>query len=105
MPEHFPEVISFSREPVPISKRAVRAQEDATFEVFEHGLRAAVMSQKQQINIHVRGECLEYAAKKEMEFLDWGLEKANGSAAKLAIIAAKATIFARKNNQSHEQSL
>jgi hypothetical protein len=94
MSDHLPEY----RSPSEVNPKALRAHTRAKLEVFYHDLAQHVRSQKDQIDTMALGDALRCSLREEMDLLDEGLDLANGSQAKLEILAPKLALFARKNN-------
>ena len=86
-----------------ITAKASRAHQRAMLEVFQYELDRHVRAQKDQIDTQALGDALRCALNEEMDFLDDGLDRANGSQAKLEILAPKLALYSRKNNARIER--
>jgi len=84
-------------------RRPPRAHQQAMLEVFRYELARYVVSQKDQIDTLALGDALRCAYNEEVAFLEDGLDRANGSQAKLEILVAKVAMFSRKNNARIER--
>jgi hypothetical protein len=79
--------------------RAGRSQQRAELEVFEYGLRAAVGAQKDMLDSEALGDVMTCALKEELDFLDYVIARANGSAAGLELGTRMAELMSKINNR------
>jgi hypothetical protein len=82
----------FSRVARHRSARALRAHQRAELEVALHGLRVDVAVTKENQESNAIGAVVTFNAEEEMAFLDYGMARANGSAAKLEVVARLANL-------------
>lgn len=94
LPDRVPRSVSLT--PVQRS-RAGRATRRAEAEVYEHHLRAVVRAQQEQAEARALAEVITYATEEELRLLDYGLARANGSEAHLAIVAEKVALLSHLN--------
>lgn len=83
--------------------KATRAHQQSVLELFRYELDTYVQSQKDQIDTLALADALRCAFNEEVAFLEDGLDRANGSQAKLEILVAKVALFSRKNNARIER--
>ena len=62
--------------------RAVDAQRHTELAIFQHGLEARYLAETDRIDSQAVSDVIRTALEEELSVLDWGLERANGSAAK-----------------------
>lgn len=82
-----------------LPSKADRSQQRAELEVFEHGLLTAVGVQKEMMDSQALGDVLTCALEEEMSLLDYGVARANGSAAKLELVARKVEMMSAIDNR------
>jgi hypothetical protein len=79
--------------------RARRAQQGAALDVFNHGLRAGVLAEYDRQDSQAAADACEAALDEELHLLDYGLHRANGSAAGLELVARKVQLLALCNDR------
>jgi|ERR1039458_4967950 hypothetical protein len=79
--------------------QALRAQHRAELTVFRHGLAARVQAECDRIDSQAAGDALRTALDEEVDLLDYGLRRANGSLAKAELVARKVEMLANINNR------
>lgn len=78
---------------------AARAQRSTELAVFRHGLGARLRAECDRIDSQAAGDALRAALDEELDLLDYGLGRANGSLAKAELVARKVELFASMNNR------
>jgi len=97
-----PDVISSSRANDLTPRQvqaAARAQRSTELEVFRHGLGARLRAECDRIDSQAAGDALRTALDEELDLLDYGLRRANGSVAKAELVARKVEMLASMNNR------
>lgn len=79
--------------------QASRAQSRAALTVFRHALDARVVAECDQIDSQAAGDALQTALDVEVDLLDYGLRRANGSPAKVELVARKVEMLSNINNR------
>jgi hypothetical protein len=74
--------------------RAAEALRRTELAIFQHGLEARYLAEIDRIDSQAVADVVRAALEEELSVLDWGLERADGSAAKAEIVARKVTIQA-----------
>jgi hypothetical protein len=75
-----------------------RAERRASLEVYRHSLETAVNVEIDRIDSHAIGDVITFATEEELNYLDYGLARANGSAAKAELVARKTNLLSSINN-------
>jgi hypothetical protein len=78
--------------------RAVDAQRHTELAIFQHGLEARYLAETDRIDSQAVSDVIRTALEEELSVLDWGLERANGSAAKAEMVARKVTMQSNINS-------
>lgn len=73
--------------------RGRKARNSTSLEVYCHGIGSAGRTQIAQQQLQAVKDVMKMALGNELEFLDEGLESANGSAAKAELVARKVSQF------------
>jgi hypothetical protein len=81
------------------TRRAGALESRAEYEVLVHATRAWVLVQRDMIDSQALRDALEAAFDEEVEFLDRGLSKVNGSLTKQELLVRKTDIQSRLNNR------
>jgi hypothetical protein len=79
--------------------RAGRAHRRAELEVFCHGLTAGVRTECEIQDAIAVADVMRTSLDEELDLLDWGLHRANGSAAKTELVARKVNMLSSINNR------
>ena len=78
--------------------RATRAQRSTELQIFEHGLAARYKAEADRIDSQALSDAARAALEEELDLLDYGLSRANGSAARLELVSRKVNILSTANN-------
>jgi hypothetical protein len=78
--------------------KAAKLQRRTEFEVFRHGLQAAATSMCDQQDGQATADAIRASLDEELDLLEWGLHRANGSAAKTELVARKVNQLACIND-------
>ncbi|MGH9089833.1 MAG: hypothetical protein ACRDZR_00390 [Acidimicrobiales bacterium] len=78
------------------SGRALRRAEVA---VFEHGLRAAARAAMDGQDAQAAADAVQGSLEEELALLEYGLHRANGSAAKTELVARKVQLLSALNDR------
>ena len=78
--------------------QAVEAQRRTELAVFQHSLDARYLAEIDRIDTQALSDVVKTALEEELSILDWGLEQANGSAAKAELVARMVSLQSRINN-------
>jgi hypothetical protein len=78
--------------------RAVRAQSRTELAVFEYSLDARYRAECERLDAQALSDVVRTALEEEMANLDFGLELAAGSPAKMELVARKIALQAKINN-------
>lgn len=81
-----------------LSARAAWLQRRVEFEVFRHGLLAAAGEECDRQDREAAAEAVTGALDAELKLLDWGMHRANGSAAKAELVARRVNHFVGIND-------
>jgi hypothetical protein len=95
---NFPDRITEAIDPMRTA-RAAGLERRAEGEVLRHGLRAWVVTQKDQIDSQTVRDAVETAFDEEVDFYDHGIACADGSLTKQELLARKLDILSRSNNR------
>jgi hypothetical protein len=87
-----------------VSGRSTRALQRIAEDLAIVEAEATARSQKDQILTMALGGAVRCALNEEFAVLEEGLERANGSKAKLELLAPKLELFSRKNTTRIEQA-
>ena len=79
--------------------QAVRAQRKMEVAVFRHGLQAAARAECDRQDGQAAADAIQAALEEELDLLDYGLHRANGSAAKTELVARKVQQLASINDR------
>lgn len=77
---------------------AARAQRSTELAVFRHSLDARLRSECDRIDSQAAADAMRAALDEELDLLDYGLSRANGSAAKAELVARKVEMLSSSNN-------
>jgi hypothetical protein len=79
--------------------QARRAQASTELTLFRYNLEARTRAEVDRIDSQALGDAARAALEEEFETLDWGLERANGSATKLELVHRKLEMQSAINNR------
>jgi|GEM_PF-1499883 hypothetical protein len=79
--------------------RASRAQRRAELEIYRHGLAAGVRAECEIQDAQAVADVIQCALQQELDVLDWGLHRADGSAAKAELVARKLNALSSINDR------
>jgi len=79
--------------------QANRAQRRAELAVYHHGLEMAVATELDRQDSQAIADVITTATEEELRFLDYGLAMANGSTAKVELVARKSNLLSNINNR------
>lgn len=79
--------------------QARRAQAGAVLDVYRHDFGARTLAEYDRIDSQALGDASRASLAEEFETLDWGLEHANGSAAKVELVHRNLEIQSAINNR------
>jgi hypothetical protein len=79
--------------------RAARAQRRAELEIFDHRLAAGVRAEGEIADAQALGDVMRTSLDEELNLLEWGLHRADGSAAKNELVARKVNMLSNINNR------
>lgn len=79
--------------------RAGRALRRAEVAVFEHGLQAASRAAMDRHDAQATADAVQASLEEELALLDYGLHRANGSAAKTELVARKVQLLSALNDR------
>lgn len=80
------------------TQQAERAQRNTELAVFKHGLGARYRAEIDRLDGQATSDALRSALDEEIGLLDYGLARAEGSAAKVQLVARKVEMLAAINN-------
>jgi hypothetical protein len=95
---NFPDRISEAIDPMRTA-RAAALERRAESEVLSHGLRAWIVTQKDQIDSQTVRDAVEMSFDEEVAFYDHATALADGSQTKQELLARKLDILSRSNNR------
>jgi hypothetical protein len=75
--------------------RAAKAQERTELAIYEHNLASRYLAECDRVDSQAIADVTKTALDEEMEVLDWGLQRAGGSAAKAQLVAEKVAMQSR----------
>ncbi len=78
--------------------RSSRKQRKTALAIFDHGLQARYLAECEMQDAHALADVVQTALELELSNLDYGLQLAQGSAAKAELVARKIELQARINN-------
>lgn len=79
--------------------KARRAQEGTELVVFEHTLKAQAMADMDRADSQATADATRTALEEEIDLLDYGLARTNGSAAKAELVARHVNRLAAINDR------
>lgn len=79
--------------------RAGRAQRRAECEIYRHGLATGVKAECEIQDAQAVADVIRTSLDEELSLLDWGLHRANGSAAKAELVARKVNMLSSINDR------
>jgi hypothetical protein len=79
--------------------RASRIQHRAELEVYGHGLVAAVNAECELQDARALADVIRTSLDEELDLLEWGLHRANGSIAKTELVARKLNMLSTINDR------
>lgn len=79
--------------------QATRYQRKAEIVVFRHGLDAAMRADFDRQDSQAAADAIQASLEEELDLLDYGLHRANGSAAKTELVARKVQQLASINDR------
>lgn len=79
--------------------QATRYQRKAEIAAFRHGLEAAVRAEFDRQDGQAAADAIQASLEEELDLLDYGLHRANGSAAKTELVARKVQQLASINDR------
>jgi hypothetical protein len=79
--------------------RAGRAQRRAELEIFQHGLTTGVQAECEIQDAQALADVIRTSLNEELDLLDWGLHRADGSAAKTELVARKVNTLSTINDR------
>ena len=79
-------------------QRAIRAQQRTELAIYEHGLAARLRAEADRLDSQAAGDALRAALDEELSLLDWGMNCAGMSQAKVELVARKVDMLSRINN-------
>lgn len=79
--------------------KAGRAQRRAELEIFCHGLAAGVRAECEMQDARALGDVIRTSLDEELDLLDWGLYRSNGSTSKTELVARKVNMLSTINNR------
>jgi hypothetical protein len=83
----------------PHLRPAARAQRRAELDVFRHGLRAAARAECDRQDGQAASDAIRASLDEELDLLEWGVHRANGSAAKTELVARKVNMLSQINDR------
>jgi hypothetical protein len=91
-----------TREPgvlsLPQTRQAAHELGKAELKAFRHGLEAAVVAECDRQDAQAAADACSASLEAELDLLDYGLHRANGSAAKTELVARKVNRLAAIND-------
>jgi hypothetical protein len=78
--------------------RAVEKRRQQELAVFEHGLDAAFLSEIDRLDTQALSDAVKTSLEEEIGVLDWGLERAAGSAAKAELVSRRVAMQSNINS-------
>lgn len=78
--------------------RAVTAQSRTELAIFEHNLQARLVTECEQIDAQGLSDAVRTSIDEELGVLDWGMEQAEGSAAKAELVSRKVAMQSKINS-------
>jgi hypothetical protein len=79
--------------------KAIQAQEKTELAIYEHHLLARYSAETDHIDSAALGDAVRASLDEELSLLDWGLERANGSAAKAELVSRKVSLLSTANSR------
>ena len=80
------------------SAQLARAERSAELDLYRHRLGIAVKTERDRMDLQAIGDVITTATEEELNFLDYGMAMANGSATKRELVARKANMMSAINN-------
>jgi len=80
------------------SAQVARTERRAELEVYRHSVAVAVAVEIDRIDSQGIADVITTATEEELNFLDYGMARANGSGAKAELVARKANMLSAINN-------
>jgi len=81
------------------TERAVRADLRAELAIFGYEVDTRIEVEWDRIDTQAAGDMTRAALNEEMDVLDWGLQRANGSPARIDLVSRKVNLLADANTR------
>jgi hypothetical protein len=93
--------ILYSEDELPARQlgRAVRWQRSSQLSIYRHGLRAREAAERAILDSQAVGDVVKASLESELSLLDWGMSEAEGSPAKVELVARRIAQFSDFNTR------
>lgn len=99
MSDFLPVLHSEDEFPVRQMNRAVRLQRSSQMAVFRHGLRAREKTERARLDLQAAGDVVKSAVEEEIDLLEWAMNRAEGSPARVEVVARRVAQFSEINDR------
>jgi hypothetical protein len=79
-------------------RKAARAQGKTELDIFLHGLDSRRRAESEILDGQAVADVMQASLQEEIHLLEWGLQRANGSAAATELVARKVNMLSTINN-------
>lgn len=79
--------------------QAAKAQRQTELAIFEHSMQARYDAECERIDAQAVSDVVRTALDEELALLEWGMERAAGSAAKAELVSRKVSMQTEINNR------
>jgi hypothetical protein len=85
--------------PVRGSRHLARLQDRAEMDTYRHGLEAAMKAEFDRQDGQAVSDAIRSSLDEELDLLEWGLHRAEGSTAKIELVARKVNMLSQLNDR------